>query len=55
MSTTNMSLTTENGTVTISVNKDDMTLFDLFDQVIKPLLLAAGYSEASINELTSGD
>ena len=44
-------LTTEHGSVMISVNKTDMTVNDLFDEVIEPMLLAAGYSKESIESL----
>ena len=45
-----LSLTTEYGTVTISVNRDDMTLDELIEHLITPVLLGAGYNSELVKE-----
>ena len=36
--------------ITIQVDRDELSVEDMFDNLIKPMLFAAGYSEASITE-----
>lgn len=50
METTKITLTTVYGTVTVEVNKTDLNMYDLIQEVIKPVLLASGYQPATVNE-----
>ena len=50
METTKMTLTTVYGTATVEVNKTDLNMYDLIQEVIKPVLLASGYQPATVNE-----
>lgn len=45
-----MTLTTEYGTVSVEVNKTDLNMYDLIQEVIKPALLASGYAPNTVNE-----
>lgn len=37
--------------VELENKNDDLNIFDMWDDILKPLLLAIGYQEGSINEL----
>ena len=50
METTKITLTTVYGTTTVEVNKTDLNMYDLIQEVIKPVLLASGYQPATVNE-----
>ena len=52
--TTELTLKNENGEYIIKVNEVSMTLSDLYEHVMKPLLLAAGYSEKTIDDVFGG-
>lgn len=47
---TTATLTTEYGSVTIVVNKTDMTLPEVFEELLEPLLLATGFSQGVIDD-----
>ena len=46
---TTLTLTNENGEYIISLKQEEMRLDDIFENMVIPLLKAAGYSEESIN------
>lgn len=45
---TKLTLENEYGTYTIEVPKTDMTVIKMFEDMVEPLLLAAGYQPGSI-------
>lgn len=47
---TKLTLETEYGTYSVEVNEDDMNITDVFDRLLIPVLLSAGYDEHSIKE-----
>jgi len=47
---TTMSLRNPYGQYTVTVNEADLPIGDILEDVVKPLLLAAGYSEQNIEE-----
>jgi hypothetical protein len=49
--TTELTLKNENGESTVKVNDFSMTLADLYEHVIQPLLLAAGYQQKTIDDV----
>ena len=46
---TRITLTTCYGEFSVSTNRDDLDLADTFAKLIEPMLLAAGYSQESID------
>lgn len=48
---TKLTLETCYGRYEVEVAEDDHNIGDLWDAVIKPCLLAAGYGEATVNDL----
>ena len=46
---TEMTLKNENGEYSVKVDEYSMTLADMYEYVIKPLLLAAGYHPNTID------
>jgi len=48
---TQLTLTNENGTYTVSIPDEDLTLDVIFDRLLEPVLRAAGYSQVSIDGL----
>ena len=52
---TTITMKTEYGTSEIHVNKDDMNIDDVFEELIEPLLLAVGYSKQTIDVCTIGN
>ena len=48
--TTKLELINAHGTYTISLHKQGMTVTELFDEMIIPLLQAAGYEKESIRD-----
>jgi hypothetical protein len=50
MEGTKVIMVTENGTFSAAVNQSDMTLTNIVEDVIIPVLLAAGYAQATIDE-----
>lgn len=46
---TNMSFENSYGHYAVSLPKDDLPLDEIIDSLVRPLLLAAGYHEESIN------
>jgi len=44
-------LETEYGKIKVSVKKSDLTIFELWEDVIEPLLVASGYAQETINNL----
>ena len=49
---TKITLETQYGSATIAVNQDDMNISDLWEQVIEPLLLAAGYHPETVKSIS---
>ena len=49
--TTELTLKNENGEYSVKVNDYNMTLADLYEHVIQPLLLAAGYQQKSLDDV----
>ena len=47
---TSITLSTQYGTYTISIGKEDMNMEDVMGELIRPLLLAAGYHSETISE-----
>lgn len=47
---TEIKLINENGEYTIRVNRTEMDINTMIDQIIYPVLLAAGYSERTLDE-----
>lgn len=47
---TKLTLSTEYGEYSICLNKIDMDIYDIFGNMIIPVLISAGYSENSIND-----
>jgi hypothetical protein len=50
MYSTKLTLENENGIVSVEVRQSEMTLTDTVRDVIVPVLLAAGYSQATIDD-----
>ena len=50
---TSITLYNQYGDYTISLNEDDLNMDDMFSELIKPLLLAAGYQPENIDEYLS--
>jgi len=48
--TTTMSLRDQYGECSITVNKGDLPIEDIITDVVRPLLLAAGYGEQNVDE-----
>jgi len=48
--TTTMTLYGKYGKYSITVNRGDLTIGDILADVVRPLLLAAGYSEQNVDE-----
>ena len=46
---TKIEITNQYSTVTLSVNKDDMTINEMFEDLIKPSMYALGYSPELID------
>lgn len=55
MNKTKATLETEYGTVSVEFNEGDLTVDKLFESVIEPLLLAAGYQMPSIERYYRGE
>lgn len=51
MPKTTLTLENEHGTYTISVNKTNMTIYEVMDELVENVLLAAGYHIEIINEV----
>lgn len=47
---TKIELTNQYGTYTVTVLKDDLNASDIIDDVVYPVLLAAGYHHKNIEE-----
>lgn len=47
---TSITLSTQDGNYTISLGKDDMNMEEVMGDLIRPLLLAAGYQPETISE-----
>lgn len=47
---TKMTLETRDGTYSVDIPHDDMTIDDMMNIVVGPLLKAAGYSETLVDE-----
>lgn len=50
MPKTTLTLENEHGTYTISVNKTDMPIYEVMDELVEKVLLAAGYHCNVVNE-----
>lgn len=50
MKTTKLTLENEYGIYAVEVNKSNMEISDVFETLIAPILLAAGYSTDNIKE-----
>jgi len=48
---TQLTLTNENGTYTVSIPDEHLSLDVLFSRLLEPVLWAAGYHQATIDEL----
>jgi hypothetical protein len=46
---TTITLQTEYGTVSVTVNKNDLTIHDLIDQLVKPVIIASGYHQELVD------
>lgn len=51
MPKTTLTLENEYGTYTISVNKTDMPIYEVMDELVEKVLLAAGYHINNVNEV----
>lgn len=51
---TSLSITNEHGTYTTSIPETGIPLSDFIDKILIPTLLAAGYSDKTINEHIQG-
>lgn len=51
MPKTTITLENEHGTYTISVNKTDMTIYEVMGELVENVLLAAGYHTNTVNEV----
>lgn len=52
---TRITLKDENGTYLVESTQDFITIDDMFEQLIEPVLLAAGYSQELIDGYFRGD
>ena len=48
---TSITITDQYGTYTVTKNDDDMTIGDVIEYLVKPVLLACGYSNSNVKEL----
>ena len=47
---TSITIETSYSKITIEVDKEDMTMGELISDIIRPAILAIGYSEQTVNE-----
>ena len=47
---TSITIETSYSTIKIEVDKDDMTMTEVITDLIRPVIIAAGYSEQTVNE-----
>lgn len=50
---TKLTLENENGEYSIAIKEEEINLYNVFQHLIIPILLSAGYSADSINEQLS--
>lgn len=52
---TKATLETHDQTVSIAIQKDDLNIDDLWDLLLEPLLLGAGYHSETVQKLVNPD
>ncbi len=47
---TTITLQSRYGSISITIDRDDMNIMEVFEDLITPALLASGYSQETIND-----
>ena len=48
---TTASITIHGKKITIEHERDDLDIYEIWEEIIKPLLLATGYTETTVNRI----